>query len=65
MGTIKVVNTHVRGNDAFPGGRGLPDAREYGICIITYPPVAGLAKPTFDMILAKDGGDTTYALPAG
>ncbi|MBI3160002.1 MAG: hypothetical protein HYZ26_10430 [Chloroflexi bacterium] len=65
MGTIKVVNTHVRGSDAFPGGRGLPDAREYGVCIITYPPVAGLTKPTFDMILAKDGGETTYALPAG
>jgi len=65
MGTIKIVNTHVRGSDAFPGGKGLPDAREYGVCIIVYPPVAGLTPPTFDMILAKDGEETTYALPAG
>jgi len=66
-GTIKIVNNHVRGSDAFPGGKNLPDAREYGVCIITYPPTwpSGLATPTFDMILAKDGQETTYGLPIG
>jgi hypothetical protein len=67
MGTIKIVNTHVRGSDAFPGGKGLPDAREYGVCINAYPASlpAGFSKPTFDMILAKDESETTYQLPAG
>lgn len=65
MGTIKIVNDHVRGSDPFPGGKNLPDAREYGVCIIAYPPIAGLTKPTFDMILAKDGQKTTFGLPAG
>lgn len=71
MGTIKIVNDHVRGSDAFPGGTGLPDYREYGVCIIAYPPTwpSGLDTPTFDMILAKDAEQghqqTTYALPAG
>ncbi|MBI5877683.1 MAG: hypothetical protein HZB53_08540 [Chloroflexi bacterium] len=67
MGTIKIVNAHVRGSDPFPGGKNLPDAREYGICILAYPlpNPAGLTKPAFDMILAKDGEQTTYGLPAG
>jgi hypothetical protein len=65
MGTIKIVNSHVRGSDPFPGGMYLPDAREYGVCIITYPAVAGITQPTFDVILAKDGEETNYALPAG
>ena len=67
MGTIQIVNDHVRGSDAFPGGKNLPDAREYGVCIIAYPAgnPAGLVKPTSDMILAKDAQKTTYGLPAG
>lgn len=65
MGTIKIVNTHVRGSDPFPGGMNLPDAREYGVCIITYPAAAGFTPPTNDMILAKDGEETNYQLPAG
>lgn len=70
MGTIRIVNFHVRGSDFFLGGKNLPDTREYGVCIIAYPPAlpAGFIKPTFDMILAKDSQmtqTTNYALPAG
>jgi hypothetical protein len=68
MGTINVVNDHIRGSDAFPGGIGLPDYREYGVCFLVYPPIAGLITPTNDMILVKDGQQrqqTTYSLPAG
>jgi hypothetical protein len=67
MGTIKIVNYHVRGSDPFPGGMNLPDAREYGVCFIAYQPTnpGGLTRPSNDMILAKDEETTTYALPAG
>jgi hypothetical protein len=65
MGTIKIVNNHIRGSDSFPGGTGLPDAREVGVCIINYPPVAGITKPAFDVISARDAQTTTFTLPAG
>ena len=71
MGTIKVVNYHVRASDWYPGGKNLPDTREYGICFIAYPAIPGIIRPDFDTILAKDGlqevekQQTTWALPAG
>jgi len=66
-GTVKIINTHVRGSDAFPGGRFLPDTRQYGICIIVYPLTypTGLAKPPYNMILANDEQTTTTTLGAG
>jgi hypothetical protein len=66
-GNVQIVNEHVRGEDAYPGGKNLPDTREYGICFVSYPipAPAGLVKPTFDTLLAKDGDTTTWPLPAG
>lgn len=66
FGTIRIINTYIRASEPFPAGRRLPLTREYGICIVGYPvpAPAGLAKPTYDLILAKDSSTTNFALPA-
>jgi hypothetical protein len=66
-GKIKIINEHVRASDNYPGGKGLPDTREYGVCFIAYAannPDA-LTTPDYDMVLAKDQSTTTWPLPDG
>lgn len=66
-GKIKIINEHVRASDTYPGGKGLPDTREYGICFIAYAAnnPGALTTPEYDMVLAKDQSTTTWPLPDG
>lgn len=66
-GKIKIINEHIRASDPYPGGKGLPDTREYGICFIAYAAnnPGALTTPDFDLVLAKDQSTTTWPLPDG
>ena len=69
-GWIKIVNTHVRSSDPYPGCMTKPQATEIGVCFQTYTvanPLALVAfiTPRFNMVLARDAQTQTYWLPSG
>jgi hypothetical protein len=67
MEQIKIVNSHVRGSDTYPGCKNLPLTRQYGVCFVAYDPnnPEDLTKPTSDMVVAIDGETTIYEMPPG